>query len=86
MFTGALYDGYMRACCGGQMVSSSEQCCGNSTHGVAYTKEGVRSCCGTRYMETATSVCCKSDAGNYKVRTSQSRNGLPLLSITSIPC
>lgn len=66
---GGLYDKFpmVRKCCGGKIVSIAETCCGNSARGKAYTLDPSKSCCGTYYVPSSSSLCCKNDIGMVKV-------------------
>lgn len=64
----ALYDPVPpRKCCGGKVVASAQVCCGDETNGAEYDLESSKSCCGTRYVPSDTSLCCKGSAGDVVV-------------------
>lgn len=65
--TGKLESRFGKQCCGGEIVNDTRTCCGNSTAGLAYQPDASRMCCGSEYIETATSVCCMTQEAKYKV-------------------
>ncbi|ESO94175.1 hypothetical protein LOTGIDRAFT_118598, partial [Lottia gigantea] len=67
--TGTLYGGYNKQCCGGQVVSQSAICCGNDTSGDVYLPQSQKTCCGRKYVDQQTTLCCTSDTEHTKVRT-----------------
>ena len=65
---GALYDPVPpRKCCGGKVVAAAQVCCGDETNGAAYNLEISKSCCGTQYVPSDTSLCCNGSAGDVVV-------------------
>ncbi len=56
-----------RKCCGGRVVAVSQECCGNATVGVPYDRDARKSCCGTSYVDSDTSLCCQNSIGQFQV-------------------
>ncbi|XP_055957020.1 usherin [Patella vulgata] len=65
--TNQLFGRYTKQCCGGLVVSDSAVCCGNGTTGEVYLPQQQRSCCGEKYVDTQSTLCCTSDTGHEKV-------------------
>jgi len=62
-------DGYAGVqCCGGQLISSADQCCGDEVFGRSYVSESSNYCCGLEYVDLLTTHCCTDDRGRSQVR------------------
>eukprot|EP00794_Sanderia_malayensis_P020024 gene20024-21985_t len=59
----------IRKCCGGKVVSIAQRCCGNDTIGVAHDTDSTKSCCGTSYVDTNSTLCCQNSMGQFQVHT-----------------
>ncbi|KAG5265428.1 hypothetical protein AALO_G00242380, partial [Alosa alosa] len=55
---GSLHDGYQAQCCGAQVVSQGQACCGDAQTGTAYTPVPGMSCCGELYINSSETLCC----------------------------
>ncbi|XP_076156222.1 usherin [Alosa pseudoharengus] len=55
---GSLHDGYQAQCCGAQVVSQGQACCGDGQTGTAYTPVPGMSCCGELYINSSETLCC----------------------------
>ena len=64
---GALYNDNTRKCCGGQVVSVIQTCCGGPESGRVYNENPGNKCCGNHYVPES-SLCCHSNTGYWKVR------------------
>lgn len=64
-----LQQGRQLKCCGGKVVAAVQICCEDGNKGAAYDLDLSKSCCGSQYVPTDRSLCCKSPSGNTKVAT-----------------
>nr|XP_018671138.2 usherin isoform X1 [Ciona intestinalis] len=56
---GSLHDGFERQCCGGMVVTSDKQCCGNTIDGAVYDQNDSNICCGLQYLPRNLTKCCE---------------------------
>ncbi|CAB3983528.1 Hypothetical predicted protein, partial [Paramuricea clavata] len=63
---GVVYNDNIRKCCGGQVVSLAQTCCGGTESGRVYTEDSGKKCCGNNYVPVS-SLCCQSGTGSWKI-------------------
>ena len=68
-YLGTLHAAYEQQCCGDVVIASTQVCCGDEITGLSYSKVDGRSCCGTEYIQTDRTACCRS-SDMYKVSLS----------------
>jgi len=52
-----------QSCCGGSLISGDMECCGDQVAGEAYLSSPLMECCGTGYIQSASSLCCEAASG-----------------------